>query len=183
MIRRREPIKKSVKVLICVAILVLFIAGNIYFRGYTVYTFSPQSCEYYFGNTPQVMSTEIDGASTTYTLDDDNNLVMRFSNLEITLMKIMYKYYLLDSRIYGIDIDSDYSLIEFECEEWTDECITKVSNARIACTWLRLLNNEEKLDFEMRLVEQSSGEIITRDITDYGYTYEKHNIFTSLNSD
>ena len=183
MIRRREPIKKSVKVLICVAILVLFIAGNIYFRGYTVYTFSPQSCEYYFGNPPDVVAVAIDGSDTRFTLDDDNNLAIQLTNLERTLMKIIYKCYLLDARIYGIHVAHDYSSIDFEYEELTDEALTKFSNASIACTWLRLLDYEECIDFDTTLTNKLTGEIKTRNKMDYGYTYEKHNVFADLDSD
>lgn len=182
MIRRREPIKKSVKVLICVAILVLFIAGNIYFRGYTVYTFSPQSCEHLFGLTPQGMLTEINDAEPMFALDDDGNFVMRLSNFEKLFGRIFCKLSILDARIYGIRISRNYSLIEYECDVLTDERSDKSSYTLTACMLLRIMNEEEYIDVEMRLVEHSTGTVVTRDQSDYGCTYEKHNIFSKLNN-
>ncbi len=166
--------KKAIWIGIAIACILLFLYIFVfnYPKSCTIYTMSPEACEFFYGCTPQEYADEYDKTHTLIKVDDRGYLIEYNYSRSEKLATNMNEAYIWAVEQNGIKISQDYSDIYFE-GEITPEVNEMIESAAYACATIQLYNGESDIGYKITVKDIDTGEITTREesASEYDYSY------------
>ncbi len=161
--------KKAIWIGIAIAIILILLCLFLftYPENCTVYTLSPEACEFFYGCTPQEYDDRFHGLTK---VDDQGNLIEKLYPDSKKSAISWYESYIESFRKYGVQISQDYSELYYEGKNALETIGDAEEMARYGAI-IRLYNGESGISCKITVKDIDTGEITTRERSANDYSY------------